>query len=104
MPAGGDKAKISGMEYTKVSGINKGHVRLYALSTCIWCKKTRELLEQLGVEYEYIYADLLSEEEQDELLDELEKYNPMTSFPTLVIDEKESVWGYKPQEVRKLLG
>lgn len=27
-------------------------VRLYGLPTCTWCKKTREYLESLGVDYE----------------------------------------------------
>ena len=44
---------------TKVPGENKGHkVTLYALSTCGWCKKTKKFLDELGVEYEYVYVDL----------------------------------------------
>ena len=32
---------------------------LYALSTCVWCRRTKQLLDQLGVEYDYVDVDLL---------------------------------------------
>ena len=42
-----------------VEGADKGDVLLYALSTCHWCKKTRALLDELGVKYRYVYIDNL---------------------------------------------
>jgi len=36
------------MRATRVAGKNKGQILLYALSTCVWCKKTKQLLDQLG--------------------------------------------------------
>jgi glutaredoxin-related protein len=35
------------------------NIKLYALSTCIWCRKTKEFLDKSGVEYEYVYVDEL---------------------------------------------
>ena len=32
------------MKIETVDGENKGNVMLYALSTCSWCKKTKNLL------------------------------------------------------------
>jgi glutaredoxin-like protein NrdH len=37
-----------------ITGIKKGKVVMYGLSTCIWCKKTRQLLTDLGVDFDYI--------------------------------------------------
>ena len=42
-----------------VPGRNAGKVMLYALSTCVWCNKTKKLLNELGVEYDYTDVDLL---------------------------------------------
>ena len=39
------------MEHIK--GKNKGDVMLYTLSTCIWCKKTKALFKELGVDFKY---------------------------------------------------
>lgn len=44
------------MKLEHVDGENKGNIVLFALSTCGWCKKTRMLIEDLGVEYDYIYV------------------------------------------------
>jgi glutaredoxin-like protein NrdH len=87
-----------------VDGRKKGKVMLYALSTCGWCKKTRELLEQLGVEYDYIYVDLLKGEEQSAVIKEIQEYNPACSFPTLVIDSQKCIVGFKEEEIREVLG
>ena len=46
------------MNSEHVAGNDKGKIMLYALSTCIWCKKTRELLQSSGVAFDYIYVDL----------------------------------------------
>lgn len=91
------------MEMVRVSGRKKGDVRLYALSTCGWCAKTKDLLNALGVEYSYVYVDLLSGEEFEEALSEVEKYNPAGSFPTLVIDGSRVIVGYKEKEIREVL-
>ena len=86
-----------------VEGENKGKIMLYALSTCGWCRKTKELLNELGVEYEYIYVDLLEDEDEDTAMDEVKKWNPRLSFPTLVIDDK-CIVGFKEDEIREVLG
>ena len=76
---------------------------LYALSTCIWCKKTRELLQSLGVAFDYIYVDLLKGEDRDQVIDEIKKYNPSASFPTIVIGGK-AIVGFREKEIKEALG
>ena len=44
------------MKMNHVTGTNKGQIVLYGLSTCVWCRKTKVLLDQIGVEYNYIDA------------------------------------------------
>lgn len=44
---------------------------LYALSTCVWCKKTKKLLTELGVDFSYVYVDLLKGEEQARVIAEV---------------------------------
>jgi glutaredoxin len=80
------------------------NVKLYALSTCGWCKKTKELLDTNGVEYDVVYVDLLEGDEKEAILDEVRKYNPRTSFPTVVVDDRRSVTGFKEDQLRELLG
>ena len=91
------------MKIEHVDGKNKGKILLYALSTCGWCKRTKELLNKLGVEYSYIFVDLVEENEKDDLMENLIKFNPRRSFPTLLINDNECIVGYKEDEIKKAL-
>ena len=85
-----------------VNGKNKGKVMLYALTTCGWCSKTKELLRELGIEFDYTYVDLLEGKEQDDAMNIVERFNPSGSFPTLVINDKKSIVGFKEPEIREV--
>ncbi len=90
------------MDFKRVDGKDKGKIILYALSTCIWCKKTKELLSSIGVGFNYVYVDLLRGEDRDKAIQEVKRYNPSSSFPTLVIGDK-GIVGYREKEIREAL-
>jgi glutaredoxin len=82
--------------------IKNKRVVLYALSTCVWCRKTKELLNKLKIDYYYCDVDLLKNEEKEKTIAQLKKLNPSLSFPTLLIDE-EVIVGYDEEKIiRKL--
>lgn len=86
-----------------VEGGDKGKIMLYALSTCGWCRKTKELLENLNVGYDFVYVDQLEGSDKDDALEEVRKWNPRSSFPTLVVNDKIVITGFKDDEIRKAL-
>ncbi len=90
------------MTATHVPGKNRGKILLYALSTCVWCRKTKQLLDQLGVEYDFVEVDLLQGEERSKATDEVKKLNPRCSFPTLSINDQ-CIVGYDEQKVKEAL-
>jgi len=87
----------------KVKGENKGKIMLYALSTCGWCRKTKQLLDSLGVEYSYVYVDYLEGDDSTKTMDEIKRWNPKCSFPTLVINDKKCIIGFKEDEILEAL-
>lgn len=92
-------------EPVHVDGANSEHkVMLYALSTCGWCKKTKKLLEELDVAYDYVDVDQLVGDEKEEVREEVTRWNPACSFPTLVIDDQRCIAGFKELEIREVLG
>ena len=91
------------MKMNHVSGNSKGRIILYALSTCVWCRKTKQLLDQLGVEYNYVALDLLEGEEKTKATEEVKNLNPRCSFPTLAIGGK-CIVGFNEQRIRELVG
>ena len=87
-----------------VNGKEKGTVMLYALSTCGWCNRTKELLREIGIAFDYTYVDLLEGKEQDEAMTTVERFNPSGSFPTLVINDKKCIVGFREKEIREEFG
>lgn len=91
------------MEIEHVPGKEAGKVMLYALSTCGWCRKTKQLLSDLGVAYDYVYVDLLTGKEREEAISTIQKWNPDRSFPTLVLNDNKCIVGFKEDDIRESL-
>ncbi len=83
---------------------NRHHVLFYGLSTCIWCKRTRQFLESNDVAFDVVYVDLLQGAEREAAVEQVRRWNPSVSFPTLVIDNRRCIIGYRPEEMQEALG
>jgi glutaredoxin len=77
---------------------------LYALSTCAWCKKAKQFLDDNDVQYDVVYVDLLKGDEKDQVLSAVRQWNPRATFPTVVVDDAEVVAGFKEARLREVLG
>jgi len=60
-------------------------------------------LDENNVAYDAVEVDLCPLDEREEVINEVRKYNPATSFPTLVIGDKVIV-GYRENEIKEALG
>lgn len=78
-------------------------VKIYTLSTCGHCKATKRLLDACAVHYEFTDVDLLEGEERQAILEDVRKWNPRCSFPTIIIGDRIIV-GFKEAEIREALG
>ena len=88
-----------------VTGSSGDHrVLFYGLSTCVWCKRTREFLEESDVGFDYVYVDMLEGDERARTIEEIKRVNPKTNFPTVVIDGDTAVVGYDPDRLKEELG
>ena len=83
---------------------NKKKVMMYTLSTCIWCAKTKGLLNSLNVEYDYEDVDLLTGEEEKKAVAAVKKWYGKELYPTMIIDGKKAIQGYKEEEFKKEFG
>lgn len=81
----------------------KNRVKLYTLSTCSHCTATKRFLDECSVEYEFEDVDLLEGDERKAILEDVRKWNPSCSFPTILIGEKVIV-GFKENEIKEALG
>jgi glutaredoxin len=80
-------------------------VELFALSTCGWCRKTKEWLDQRRIDYICTYMDQIGGEEREAAKSRVLEFAPRLSFPVIVIDDGEEViQGYQPDRFEEVLG
>jgi len=78
-------------------------VQIFSLSTCSHCRAAKRFLSDCGVKYEFTEVDLLEGEERKAILEDVRKFNPRCSFPTIIIGDK-TIVGYKEDEIKEALG
>ncbi|NHI93542.1 MAG: glutaredoxin [Candidatus Lokiarchaeota archaeon] len=73
----------------KVKGkFNKNVVQLVTISTCIWCKRMKNMLNENEIEYEYTDIDLLPILEKNSLKRFLLNYTDRLAFPMAFVNGK----------------
>ena len=72
-------------------------VIVYALSTCPWCRKTKQWFTDSGIEFQQVEVDTLPGEEQDEAAEKAYKLSRGRRFPVVVING-EVIVGYSPDK------
>jgi glutaredoxin-like protein NrdH len=80
----------------------KPKIKLYTLSTCSHCMRTKRFFKDNNIEMEFTDVDLLSGEERERVMNEVRKLNPDCSFPTICINDTVLV-GFNEDELRKAL-
>lgn len=77
---------------------------LYALSTCIHCRRMKDFLEDNSVNFDNIFVDKLKGDERKEIIDMIRNYNPKLSFPTLVVAEGQCIIvGFHKDKIQEAL-
>ena len=87
----------------KVDGKFSNHiVQLVTISTCIWCKRMKNMLNDNEIEYEYTDIDLLSPLEKNALKRFLRNYTDRLAFPMCFVDGEFYGTGSSDDLVRRL--
>jgi len=93
------------MKFSKVSGKKNEHeVVLYALSTCAWCKMTKQFLKDNDIEYKYVNVDLCEEEDKQKIRQHIQSKGGPLSYPTVIIDDKVLITGLRKEKLKEALG
>jgi glutaredoxin len=82
-------------------------IKVYALSTCPYCKKAKSLLSDLGANFETIDVDLLPKGEQNAILDTVrqlaDKCKPRVDpiFP-IIVRNKDILIGFNETKLKRM--
>ena len=92
------------MQFSKVSGTKNDHkVALYALSTCVWCKLTKQFLNENNVEYEFVDVDLADEKDKQKIREIIQDKSGSVSYPTIIVDDKVVINGFRKDKLKEAL-
>ena len=92
------------MDISKVSGKNTKHkVMMYAFSTCVWCKMTKQFLKDNDIEYEYVNVDLCAEEDKEKIRRDIQSKGGSLSYPTTIIDDEKLIMGFRKDLLKEAL-
>jgi glutaredoxin len=78
-------------------------VKIFSLSTCSHCKAAKKFIAECTIKYDFVDVDMLEGDERKAIIEDVKKFNPRCSFPTIIIGEKVIV-GYKETEIKEALG
>ncbi|MCW4044130.1 MAG: glutaredoxin family protein [Candidatus Bathyarchaeota archaeon] len=93
------------MNFSKVAGKNNQHkVTVYALSTCVWCKMTKQYLKDNDIEYEYVDVDLCDEKDKEKIREHILSKGGALSYPTIIIDDNILITGFRKDKFKEILG
>jgi glutaredoxin-like protein NrdH len=93
------------MKVEKVPGNNKKNkVFLYALSTCAWCKMTKQFLKDNGIEFEYVDVDQCDDEDLDKIKKDVLSKGGSLSYPITIVNDKTLINGFRKDKIKETLG
>jgi glutaredoxin len=72
-------------------------VMMYTLSTCPWCRKTKQFFTDRGVPYEFCDVDKLKRSERMEARDKVVELTGSLQYPVVIINGT-VIQGYNPDQ------
>ncbi|MCK4550147.1 MAG: glutaredoxin family protein [Candidatus Krumholzibacteria bacterium] len=78
-------------------------VKMYTLSTCSHCRRTKEFFASQGIEFEFTDVDLLTGDERRDAVEQIRKINPRVSYPTILIGDTVII-GFQEIDIKEALG
>ncbi|MDF1542888.1 MAG: glutaredoxin family protein [Anaerosomatales bacterium] len=77
-------------------------VKVYALSTCPYCRMAKRYLDDGSVDYELTEVDKLEGQEKDDAIAEVRRISGGASFPVVVVGD-EVIVGFNKKRIKELL-
>lgn len=78
------------------------NVKMYTLSTCPWCHKTKKYFTDHNIPFKYVDYDLQPPQEQAKIEQEMSKRGGAISFPWVLIGD-DLIVGWNPAKYDELL-
>ena len=77
-------------------------IEFYGLSTCMWCKKTKAILDSKNLDYTHIFVNELPDDEKENVKARVKELNPANTYPTVKIGDQVIV-GHHPEQLEEAI-
>jgi glutaredoxin len=77
---------------------------MYAISTCIWCKRTKKWLRDHDIEYLYVDVDLCNVEDREKIKKDILTRGGQLVYPAIIIDDELLINGFRIEKLKEVLG
>lgn len=92
---------IENVEGTKKQNVD---IFLFAISTCMWCKKGKRWLNKKGYSYSYLDIDKIPVKEKNQLKKDIENvFGVIPRFPFLIVNKMRFDAGYNPNTWEEII-
>ncbi len=95
-----------GIDFIEKNGKNAlNELKVFALSTCGFCRRGMNFLRENDVKFKYIYIDKIDYERKSKLKKDLqEKFNKRVAFPFLVCNDEKAIVGFVKSDWEEICG
>ncbi|MHA1225970.1 MAG: glutaredoxin family protein [Candidatus Hodarchaeales archaeon] len=77
---------------------------VFAISTCMWCKRGKKWLEERGYSYDYLNIDKIPVDVKNEIKKKIrDVFGVRARFPILIVNKTKWNSGYNPKQWEELL-
>jgi arsenate reductase-like glutaredoxin family protein len=91
------------INFIHVPGNNKSHkLKLYALSTCSFCKRALAFLRENSIDFRYVFVDQLEKKVVGDLREELKEKSGRRhlAYPFLIEDDEKILVGFTEEKYK----
>ena len=94
------------VDFKDVPGETGGHdLKLFALSTCGFCKRAIAFLNEHKAGYSFVYIDKIPRSEKKRIKDEFfERFQTTMLYPTMIVDGEDFLIGFIEESWKTVLG
>ena len=91
--------------FETVEGKNDaGDIKVYALSTCGFCKRALKFLRENSIQFRFLYIDDQTFETRQEIKEYIyEKFNERIRYPFLILNDTTYLVGFTKEEWASML-
>ena len=78
-------------------------VKMYTISTCIWCKKAKQFMKDHNIEHTYVDVDLCEKDDREKIRQDILSRGGQLVYPVIIVDDQIIINKFHVKKIREAL-